>query len=170
MIRGNFSPEGVRHLQEIRSLVRKPVLTIDERIKLIVHAEKLANYAKKYQRGALSQRRVCYATEQLAMRFLIISTLYEAYQVMGGRREWWPTLLRLLPTDYTPPAKLRSGSNYENSLLAEELSAALALYKTGSRPSDEQIQSIAQKLFLSRHGPRCFKQAQWDFWRIDGHP
>lgn len=163
-------PDQQGTMREVRRLVRKRERTPQDIGKLIVFAETLAGFAMKHQTCPVSHKRPYYATRQLAVRFLTISLLYEALQIIGENREWWPTLLRVIPTEYAAPAKSRLGIIRGSHALAQELSAALTLYKTGSRPSDEQIRNITYELFFSPYGPQCFKEREWDFWREGEQP
>ncbi|KAL8448384.1 hypothetical protein Emed_003914 [Eimeria media] len=160
---------------KIRELLIQAKLDCRSANRLVVYSEFLANHAYQRMRGPVSSRRPTDAAEALGRRFMIFFLLHSASKALRQpwpQQQWWRDLASGIPSKcpFTPGGKGLNSASKASVALAEQLSAAIELYKSGSAPDDNEIVEIMRKLFCSPVSPHHFKAELWDPWRRDDDP
>lgn len=154
---------------EIRRLLLLPSLSSTDLERLMDAGEELANYLYRRMTVVPLLKAPAKAVKERGVKFLMFSALHSIAQVVGrGTPPWWPAVAEaaLEGCENVPeePPVSRSRRVYA---LARDLSAALALYKSGSAPPPENIIRLKRALFFNVEGPEYFRRRQWDPWRED---
>ncbi|CDJ34785.1 uncharacterized protein EMH_0022180 [Eimeria mitis] len=159
-------------LRHVRNLFQGRAIGLAEANEVVRAAIKLARRALSYMTTSLDKLSASGAVDALGRRFLVFDAFHKVLKLTGNSkprlRRLWLALVTRVPTMYDPLP--RGMSNERHKFLhdlARQLCAALALYKTGSSPSDAEILDIKRKLFCMELSPKGFLQQSWDIWRLD---
>ncbi|KAL8448565.1 hypothetical protein Emed_003745 [Eimeria media] len=164
-----------RLMVKIRELLVQPKLDYAQARGLVMYSEYLANHAFHKMRGPVSSRRPTDAAELLGRRFMTFFLLHSASKALRQpwpQQQWWRDLASAVPSKspFTPGDQGLNCYSRASVALAEQLSAAIELYKSGSAPNNDEIVKIMRKLFCSPVSPHHFKAELWDPWRQDDDP
>ncbi|CDJ49754.1 hypothetical protein, conserved [Eimeria brunetti] len=159
------------YLRTVRCMSRQETLNHLDAEELVRAVMSLAKRALLYMTTDI-QIRAALASETLGRRFLVVEAFHRLLRVTGDSnprlRQLWRDLLANIPTTYDrePCAACSLQQAFQHEL-SQSLSSALALYKNGSSPSEEEIIDLKRKLFCMKFSPRCFRSPTWNLWRED---
>ncbi|KAL8444065.1 hypothetical protein Emag_005718 [Eimeria magna] len=167
----NLAPR--RHcdtLLRLRRLFRLSRLSEREAGSLVSCAEELAAHAYHSLQDKPQDTSPFFASIRLGRKFLIVYYLLRASQVLGQKwpsESWWGELMERIPHQYffvwarDPRASAFSVS------LANDLSHAISLMKSGVFPPPSVIIQLKRRLFCMSESPGKLKEKVWDPWRQD---
>lgn len=151
-------------------LLAKDWLGPREAMNLADLAGPFVDYLLRYQRRDVSQSPGYEVVRALGYRFLCFDLLVSALHVLGEspRGQWWDRLVREVPhtSNYAYEDPRKYPLRAFNQELSRELSAALAILKTGRRPSKRTLVRLKRMLFCSAYSPPVFKSPRWEPFRV----
>ncbi|CDJ60044.1 hypothetical protein, conserved [Eimeria maxima] len=167
-----IADEPIAHvLRTIRRLCLKPALNHEDANELIHASITLAQRALSSMTTPVDLR-ASIAVAALGRRFLVFNAVYPAFKLMKGKKyalkKLWADLVDKVPTVYDrAPRGMTNAKHKFHHQLAEQLSDALEVYKSGSQPSEKKILDLKRKLFCHEFSPTCFLRESWNQWRED---
>ncbi|CDJ28121.1 uncharacterized protein EMH_0038110 [Eimeria mitis] len=158
--------------RKARILSLKPALDLAEANELVRLAVSLAQRALSSMTTPMSDQRASVAAESLGRRFLVFDLFRKVLKLTQnakpGLMRLWQNLVAEIPTDYERAGwGMYLDKHRFQHQLANQLSAALELYKSGSEPSETEVLDIKRKLFCMAFSPRQFLGDAWHPWRED---
>ncbi|KAL8444066.1 hypothetical protein Emag_005719 [Eimeria magna] len=157
-------------LVRIRELLRESQLGNTGAHNLVYYAEELATNAYHTMQDTIEDLSPVVAATRLGRRFLVIYCLLRASQVLGQKwpsESWWSELMARIPHRYFFAWERGPRASAFNASLANDLSRAIALLKSGIYPPPRVIIQLKRRLFCMSESPVIFKEKVWDPWRRD---
>ncbi|CDJ61717.1 hypothetical protein EMWEY_00011840 [Eimeria maxima] len=165
-LRLDCSLDQLRRLFALRELDQEAVN------ELVTATEGLVGAVSYHAKKSLRNNRPVYAAEATGYNFLAFDALVCAIQLLGDYMNlplWWEGFVAIFnrdPFSKMEPLKRRTGGMYRTLIV--RLLEALDIYKTGKRPSLEEVIAIKDILFCSPRAPKAFKDPKWDPWLQPG--
>ncbi|CDI85898.1 hypothetical protein, conserved [Eimeria praecox] len=166
---------GKRHavplLRKAHDLLLMRFLAPSHMKELAEVTEELIRHGMLYQQLDLSQHLTCRALDRLGIRFLLLDSVVSAFMVLGQEPsyEYWKVFTEAI-SHAVPPPTVRGnceGRSFFYTVLAQQLSWAIQVLKTGRRPAPEHLLRIKRMLFCSRFSPDRMKTPDFLPWRKD---
>ncbi|KAL8444064.1 hypothetical protein Emag_005717 [Eimeria magna] len=157
-------------LSKIRRLFRLSQLNEVEAGSLLSCAEELAAQAYYGLQDKSRGSSPFFAAARLGRKFLVIYYLLRASQVLGQQwpsELWWGELMERIPHQYFFVWSRDRRASVFSASLANDLSRAIALLKSGIFPSPRVIIQLKRRLFCMPESPIKLKEKVWDPWRQD---
>ncbi|CDJ52210.1 hypothetical protein EBH_0047810 [Eimeria brunetti] len=156
-------------LHRAHALLSREVLFPAQMKELAEVAEDLVAHSMQYQCANQANEVNCRANERLGVRFLVLDIVVSAFIVLGQTPggDYWDSFAETI-SDTAPALTPRScymGHLKFNTDLAQALSSAMRILKTGRRPSVEDLLKIKMMLFCYNYSPKRFKAPEYDPWR-----
>lgn len=158
-------------LREARDLLAKESLSQEDASMLICVIEQLLAHCYQHHTNSPSAAHMHSVVQSIGFRFLVLDAAVAALHVTQQTvpKAQWEHLVQKIP--HTPkgtiPSRGYRGWQYGYKDLALELIDALALLKTGVRPSPEILYRVKRMLFCTEHTVARFRRAVYDPWRAD---
>lgn len=166
MCYGLSLPAPPKLLSEVRTVLKKNSLSQQDADALAGLLERLISHCYHHQRTKVrvaDYRRSC---DRLIVRFLLLDAIVSGFSVLGQHPHfsWWQQFVQLMPHQYEMRSKKK---NSKQELLAKALSKAVALLKTGVRPSDPALFKLKYMIFCSTRSTQRLDTSHYDSWRAD---
>ncbi|CDI87735.1 hypothetical protein EPH_0046810 [Eimeria praecox] len=138
-------------------LLSLQTISQDELRKLKNSAELLVSHCLRYEGRSVYAYKTSRAVEKLAMRFLMLDTVFCTLQLLGETvaAGWWKEFTSSMPCevrDFDSSSFLTQQRRF-NAALARRLSEAMKCFRKGVRPPRSQIIWLKRMLFCSPRAP-----------------
>ncbi|KAL8426963.1 hypothetical protein Efla_004516 [Eimeria flavescens] len=157
-------------LLTIRRLLLKPSLDSEELQVLLNAAESLVNIYRRVrtplQRGMNFPVKL---VRRLSVDVLVLDALVSIRYILREKlrmEEWWPSFAQLFETEvrFSLRNRRRAQANLERLNILKD---AIKVYKTGVRPSHQQIIKVKRMIFDPDSPEHLFTRHTYDVWRED---
>ncbi|CDI85900.1 hypothetical protein, conserved [Eimeria praecox] len=166
-------PAGLRsalpYLQRAQELLLKERLLPIDLSELAEAAENLVRHGMHYEVQDVAQHHTYRAVERLAIRFLLLDAVVSALIVLGQTPD--PALWERFTASIAHSAPFTTERiNYSPRAnffysLAQDLSSAIRVLKTGRRPRPAELIKIKRMLFCMPSSPARFRSIEFELWR-----
>ncbi|CDJ58824.1 hypothetical protein EMWEY_00018120 [Eimeria maxima] len=161
----------MKDFTSMRELFAKSALTVADVEQLMHDCKCLIAYACKKLAGSLHKRNAFYVARKLATMFMVFDYVVSTIELLGDKMDthsWWPQFVNRFQTNYLFERKINTQHVTEGiAALAQRLSAALAIYKTGVRPPGEIIIDLKRTIFTNLRSSCIFGHRSWIQWEND---
>lgn len=165
----SHTPRYYKHLLMVRELLCLPSLNSNQMENLQGAVESLANFAVFKMNERSDPKRPHELVEHWGLRFLIISALYSAAQVVGGGAPpWWNGMAAAITSGSGQEMAESSDPEVQARLeFASRLAAAVRSYADYEDPGDREVRSLKRTLFWGSESTYYFREERWGPWKSD---
>ncbi|CDJ58823.1 hypothetical protein EMWEY_00018110 [Eimeria maxima] len=161
----------MKNFNSMRMLFAKPSLTAQDVKQLMDDCRCLIAYACTKLAGSLRKRNAFYVVRRLATMFMVFDYVVSTIELLGDKmdtKSWWENFVGRFYTNYAFENKDKvSRATQDLGDLACRLSSALAIYKTGMRPSLGHIIALKREIFTNLRNDSIFHNPSWTHWQMD---